>query len=228
MNVVIIDDEIRAIETLSYYLKDFFTDFKVLRTFLNINDGLEFILKNNIDVLFLDINMPKGNGIELLKQLTFHDVKIIMVTAHSKYAIEAIKYGAFDYILKPIELAELNRIHQKLFQNSTFNNKKTKINISISSTHYVFHTDEIIYVSSEGNYSTIHSTTHKELLISRNLKKLELEYFTKLPFFRIHQSFIVNINHIKGFTTNRIILNSNTEIPISSSKQKSFFEVMEN
>jgi two-component system LytT family response regulator len=232
MNTIIVDDELNAIKMLNYHLTEYFKGFKILDTFTNIDDAFAFILKNNIDVLFLDINMPNGSGIDLLNKIQDKNIKTIFTTAHTEYAIDAIKGNAFDYLLKPISLDELNRIHTKLINNLEKKILSPKeldyITIKISSKHYRYEIDDIILISSEGNYSTIHFKNEKNIVITKNLKKMEEEFFNTLPFFRIHQSNIININHIKSFCTQEIELSNNLKSLVSLKKYDQLLNTMEN
>jgi len=228
MKAIIIDDEIKAIELLDYYLTDFFENYEISGRYTNIKDALHHINNNKTDVIFLDINMPEGSGIDLLNLIQDKDLCTIFTTAHSEYAIDAIKLSAFDYLLKPINITELQRVHQKLtnhFNTTPKINPHKKINIKISASHYIFNMDEITHASSEGNYTTIYSTINKPLLISKNLKKVEEDYFRDAPFFRCHQSHIININHVKEYNTNELTLICNNKIPISNKKYAEFVEI---
>ncbi len=229
MNTIIVDDELNAIKMLNYHLTEFFEDFNILDTFTNIDDAFAFILKNKVDVLFLDINMPNGSGLDLINKIQDKNIKTIFTTAHSEYAIDAIKSSAFDYLLKPINLDDLNRVYLKLKQqnkNVHLNNQQDVITLKISSKYHRIPIEEIIMVSSEGNYSTIHRLNNDNIVISKNLKKLEQEYFNHLPFFRIHQSHIVNINHIKSYCTQEIELHKNLKSLVSAKRYEEFLEIM--
>jgi two-component system LytT family response regulator len=231
MKTIIIDDEIKAIELFEYYLTDFFDDFEITGKYTTIKDGLQHVNNQDIDVLFLDINMPNGTGLDLLNLIEGKNICTVFVTAHSEYAIDAIKLSAFDYLLKPINISELNRVHSKLthyLKESKLTSNEKKITIKISSSHYIFDTKDITHISSEGNYTTIHSTTEKPLLISKNLKKVEEDYFYNLPFFRCHQSHIININQVKEYNTYELVLTDNSKVPISSKKHTEFIDIQKN
>lgn len=229
MKTIIVDDEIKAIDLLEYHLTEFFDDFNIIGKYTNINDALINILKNNPDVVFLDINMPNGSGIELLQQLSGKNILTVFCTAHTEYAIEAIKLEAFDYLLKPINIAELNRVHLKLSNKLKARQSEKppgKIKIKAASKFYVFDPKDIINISSEGNYTTIYSTNNSPILISKNLKKVEEEYFSDLPFFRCHQSNIININHVKNYSSNQLILSNDNSVIISNIKLKEFITLV--
>ena len=219
METIIVDDEEKAIEMLEYHLTEYFPDFKVVAKFQNIETAVEGILRMKPEVLFLDINMPSGSGIELLSRIRHLNILTIFLTAHSEYAIEAIKLDAFDYLLKPINISELNRVNAKILESKRKSLKNDdKIKIQISNNIYLFDHSEIIMASSQGNYTTIISTSQKPLMISRNLKKIQDEYLNKLPFYRSHQSFIVNLEHIISYSNYEIILAENHTANLSGKK----------
>lgn len=227
MNTIIVDDETKAIDLLEYHLTEFFEDFNITGKYTNINDTLLHVLKDTPEVIFLDINMPEGTGIELLEQIKDKNILVIFVTAHTEYAIDAIKLDAFDYLLKPINISELNRVHSKIInhlKSSIPEKMPAKIKIKISNKHYLFEPNEIINISSEGNYTTIFSTTNSPILITKNLKKVETEYFSSLPFFRCHQSHIININHITEYSHCEVSLKNKTIIPVSPKKYEKLTE----
>lgn len=219
METIIVDDEEKAIEMLEFHLNEYFPKYNVIATYKNIDDAIDGILKNKPEILFLDINMPSGTGIELLSRIGHLNILTIFLTAHSEYAIEAIKLDAFDYLLKPLDLNELNRVNAKILDfKRKSSTKEEKIKIQISNNIYLFEPNEIILASSEGNYTTIISTTQKPLVLSKNLKKIQEEYFSSLPFYRSHQSFIVNIEHIVHYSNYQIILTDNHKANLSNKK----------
>ncbi len=218
MKTLLVDDEIKAIEMLEYYLTDFFNDFEIVGKCSNISEALELINNQELDIIFLDVNMPNGSGLELMEIIKGKNIKIVLVTAHDKYAVDAIKLDVFDYLLKPINISELNRVHQKIidFDNSTqIIGGDNKIIVKISSNHFVFDKSEIMYIESSGNYSTVHAVGRKPLVISKNLKKVESQYFNQLPFFRAFQSNIININHVRSFSNQEVTMTDGKKLSVS-------------
>lgn len=220
MDTIIVDDEEKALDMLQFYLENYFSKYTIIGRYTNVNDALEGILLKKPDVVFLDINMPSGSGIELLAKIKHLDCKIIFLTAHSKYAIEAIKHSAFDYLLKPLNLDELIRVDYKIesFKTLTSLVKVKKIKIKISNHVYLLDEDDITFASSEGNYTTIHLSKQSPIMISKNIKKIKDEYLYDLPFYRCHQSFIVNLKHILSFSNYEIYLTNGNKISLSNKK----------
>lgn len=222
MKTIIIDDEYRSIEMLEYFLNEFFPEFDVVGKYTNVSDGLIGILQHNPQILFLDINMPEQSGINLFEKIGTKDRITIFVTAHKEYAIDAIQLGAFDYLLKPVSQEELQRLYERIklkLSNEEWD-LSPKVKIKISNRNYLFENDEIVNVCSKGNYSTIHFVDHKPIMITKNLKKVQTEYFSDSPFFRVHQSNLVNLNHIVEYSMNELVLTNEMIVPISSNKYK--------
>lgn len=168
MDTIIIDDEERALDMLEFHLESYFQDYVVIARYSDIHEALLGILKKKPEVIFMDINMPSGSGVELLMKIKHLKCKVIFLTAHSEYAIEAIKHEAFDYLLKPINLEEFNRVDNKIRNSKTNNDIRTskKIKIQISNQVYLFNISEILFARSEGNYTTIYSTTQNPIILS--------------------------------------------------------------
>ncbi|MGV6861912.1 MAG: LytR/AlgR family response regulator transcription factor [Putridiphycobacter sp.] len=231
MKAIIIDDEQQAIDVLVFHLNEYFKDIEIIGTYTEASEGLGFILKQHPDVLFLDINMPKINGINFLEQINQFKIPVVFVTAHAEYAIDAIKLQAFDYLLKPINLAELNRVYQKLVAHGSKQDlsveKEKKINLKVSSNYHVLNENDVVLISSDGNYTTVHTTTNKKHVISKNLKKVEDNYFSAFPFFKVHQSFVININHVKTYNSQEVTLTNNQKCPISNKNKENFMSLME-
>lgn len=228
MKAIIIDDEQQAIDVLVYHITEYFKDIEIIGAFTETSAGLVMIIKHQPDVLFLDINMPKINGINFLKQINGFNIPVVFVTAHADYAIDAIKLQAFDYLLKPIDLSELNRVYQKLLAQNTKENvsHEKKINLKVSSSYHVLDENDVILISSDGNYTTVHTKNNKKMVISKNMKKVVEEYFNDLPFYKIHQSFIININHIKEYNQQKVTLSNQQQYPISNKNKTNFIKLM--
>ncbi len=231
MKVVLIDDELHSIELLEYHLKKVIPKLEIVGKYCDPLDAIKEITKKNIDVLFLDIDMPEISGLEILSLLKNESFPVIFVTAYSKFAIDAIKLNAFDYILKPIDLKELIRIYLKLKShfNNLSNTKKhhnENIVINISNRNLILKKESILNISSEGNYSTIFLSDKSPILITKNMKKMENLYFYELPFLRIHQSHIINTNHVVESNGHGVVLSDGKEIPVSKAKLNILYTIL--
>jgi len=231
MKVLIVDDEEQARETLSYYLGEFFPDLEIIGKCGNITDAGKIFYEAKPDLVFLDITMPSGTGFDLAKRVDFSETFVVFVTAHAEYAIDAIKMNAFDYLLKPVHIDELTRVIAKARISSKNMHGTTipveqKIKIKHEGKIMVLSPDDFIYARSEGNYTNIYLTEGRKIVISRNIKKIEEEYFAEFPFFRTHQSYIVNLRKVIQFDSNEILLETKIEVPLSKLRYDEFKETM--
>lgn len=218
MKVVIVDDELHCTETLEIVLKNLQKQVDILGKFNNPIEALEFIKHNDFDILFLDIEMPKLSGFELLAQLENFNFDVVFTTAYNQYAIKAFKYSALNYLLKPIDTDELlaciNQWETKslrLLASSQFdflmdllkNNPRTKSKIALPTTYGLefIEIDEIIRCQSDSNYTNVFFKNTKPLLICRTLKEVENILGTN-GFIRIHQSHLINPLYLKKFIRN--------------------------
>lgn len=232
LNSVLIDDEINAIKTLEWEIDNLDMPIEVVEKFTNAQKAVDYLVYNSdkIDLIFLDIQMPTMSGLEFLDHFKIRDFEVIFVTAHDEYAIKAIKESALDYILKPVESSELKKSIEKLIAKKSASVKQrksqpiSKVSIPIENKMVFIDPRDIIYCKSDGNYSHIF-TKNDKFLISKTLKLIE----SMLPeslFYRIHQSYLINLSHIKSFdrSSNYIKLINQKELPVSRSKRKDFLD----
>ena len=235
MNCVIIDDEPAAIDVLKFHLSNI--PFVVLKkTFRDPLDALGYLEEQAIDLIFLDINMPKLSGISFPKFLQ-NPPLIIFTTAYSEYALESYELKAVDYLLKPIEF---NRLLQGVMKAQQALKKNTKITTSTpeissdiseqtifvksgSEFHQLF-IQNIKYIESDGNYVTFY--TDKRPLLARYKLSEVLELLPKEYFTRIHRSYIVALKHIETVKKHCVII-SDKEIPISSNYREQFITIID-
>ncbi|MCL7752324.1 LytTR family DNA-binding domain-containing protein [Polaribacter sp. Z022] len=241
LTAVIVDDEPKAIQGLSWELSNFKDQIKVIATFNDPEKALIYIAENEIDCLFLDIEMPTMDGFQFLSKLKSRDFAVVITTAYNEYAIKALKNEAIDYLLKPIDTDDLeetivkvknynfrslnsSKIEKVLLNfNKKLNNKK--ITINTDGKLIFLAPKEILFIESDGNYSTIHTTENKKIVVTKKLKEVN----TLLPedvFFRIHNSFIVNLKKVKEFykTDGYVVLEQNHKIPVSRQKKAEFLD----
>ncbi|MGG6229799.1 LytR/AlgR family response regulator transcription factor [Tenacibaculum sp. SDUM215027] len=242
LRAVIVDDEPKAIQGLSWELSTFENDIEIIETFTVAEKAIKFINDNSIDCLFLDIEMPTMDGFQLLEKLDNKDFAIIITTAYNEYAIKALKNQAIDYLLKPIDSDDLEetigrvKLHYKKNNNtekvekilSSFNKKfnRRKITINTDGKLVFLSQDEILFVESDGNYSTIYTTgVNKKIVVTKKLKEINL-LLPEDHFFRIHNSYIINLNKIKEFlkSDGYVVLENNHKIPVSRQRKSDFLE----
>ncbi len=237
IRAVVIDDEKNSRELISGIIKTNFPEIDI-ESGENVASGIEIINKFKPNIVFLDIDMPDGNGFDILKDIKEYNFKVIFITGHEEHAIKAIKFSALDYILKPIHTLELinsvkeaiKKIKQEneqvkietLLSNlNQINNKPEKLILNTSDNTYIVDIKDIIRCESDNNYTTFSTVNSDKIVMSKTLK----EYENILPeeiFIRIHRSHIININYISRIikrASGYVMLKDNTEIPISPKKK---------
>lgn len=224
---IIVDDEKHAVELLDVLLKNI-PDVKVENTFTSPIDAINYVSKNEINLIFLDVQMPEMSGIDFVKKLSEQNLKIhvIFVTAHNQYLLEALRVHALDFLLKPVDFNELkeaiSRIHQTRKEDFSDSlrklieaNQRRKLRFNTRNGFVTFFEDEILFVKADGVYSMIHLANGKEIIISQNLGKIE-EQLQKKELIKIHRSTIANVNYIFEINRSRkeciLAVNSNNYI----------------
>ena len=233
MKCIAVDDEPRALEVIDNFIcKIDFLD--LVGKFRNPMDAMDFLIQHEIDLVFLDINMPDITGIELVKILK-HKPMVIFTTAYSEHAIESYELDAIDYLLKPFEFNRFLKAvikAKELFNLRSGTETKhavclspvdTKIQLKSGSKTFHVNLDDIIYIEGLGNYVNVFLTDNK--LVTYTSLKDFLEKLPESQFIRIHKSYIISINHIKSFEIHQIKLDNKT-IPIGKNYRKDFINFM--
>ena len=241
ISALIVEDEEKNIEILTNILENHCDDVMVAGAATNIEDAAAFIKKNEVDVVFLDIEMPPQNGFQLLEKFPTIDFDVIFITAHEEYALQAIKFAALDYLLKPISIADVKEALKKVKRNRNGkenelatilkdylkNNDKSfsKIVIPVLDGYNVIDLKDIIYCEAFDSYTKIILTSNASHMISKPLKEYE-EMLGDKGFYRVHKSFLINVHHItkiiKGLGA-AVIMTDKKNIPISTRKNDEFF-----
>ncbi|WP_191858228.1 LytR/AlgR family response regulator transcription factor [Hanstruepera ponticola] len=241
IRAVIVDDEQKAIDSLSWELKKFNSEITVIKTFSKPEDAIQFLNSNSTDCLFLDINMPTMDGFQFLDKLVNRDFAIVITTAYNEYALKALKHEAIDYLLKPIDSDDLKETITKIKKHNTnslpiskieevllnfnknFNQKK--ITISTDGKLIFLETDNIIYIESDGNYSTFVMQDQQKIVVTKKLKEVNA-ILPENYFFRIHNSYIINLNKIKEFIKNDgyVVMQTNDKIPVARQRKSDFLD----
>ena len=240
IRAAIIDDERHSVETLAFKLERYCPEVQVVACYSDPVQGLEYLKENEIDLLFLDIEMPRIDGFELLEQMGEVPFDVIFTTAYDEFGIRAIKFSALDYLLKPVQGQELKAAIAKHAKKSSHNISSSQLEVLFSnikeeqkglpgkialatkeSIEFVA-PDDIIVCSSDSNYTMIYLEDGRRKLISKTLKDFE-EMLSGFSFYRVHHSHMVNLNHVKEYirTDGGYLLMSNKmKLPVSRSKRE--------
>lgn len=214
IRAIIIDDEPRAIQSLLWELASFKSEIAVIDSFTEPEEAIEFLKENKIDACFLDIEMPTMDGFSFLERIGSHDFSVIITSAYDEYALKALKEEAHDYLLKPISNRHLRETIDKIKKQKSFN---------INGCLIFVDANKIVYAEAEGNYAVIYTDDNEKLILTQKLKEVEAMLNTK-HFYRIHNSYIVNLSKIRKYIRNEglVIMENNKEIPVSRSKKNDF------
>ncbi|MBL7701946.1 MAG: response regulator transcription factor [Ferruginibacter sp.] len=244
ITAIIIDDEAKGRLALREKLAAYCKQVNVLAEASNGQEALLLIQHHKPQLIFLDIEMPKMNGFEMLSALSEKKFHIIFTTAYDQYAIKAIKYAAFDYLLKPIDIEELKtaveKIEQKqnhqtqtqaeLLQQNLQHPKKqlNKLAIPTLDGLLFFDINDIIHLEANSNYTFIHFLNKPKITASKTLKEFE-EILPPGIFFRTHHSHLINLNYIKRYIKGdggQIELQNGNYVDVSRRKKEEFLKAI--
>ncbi len=242
IKAIIIDDEKNALEVLEMQLNRFCKDVTIVAACDGGIKGIAAIKKYDPDLVFLDIEMPHKNGFDVLNETREMNYDVIFTTAYDQFAIKAFKFSALDYLLKPVDILELQDAVEKvknkkesggldekiktLFQQLQPQKLTDKIALPVGDAMQFMQPDEIIRCESDSNYTHIFLANGKKITMAKTLKEVE-ENINGSPFFRIHQSHLINMNHISKYIKGDgayVVMNDGTQISISRNKKEAFLE----
>ena len=243
MKAVIIDDEKDSRDILSDYLKKYCPDITICDTGDSVAKGIEIINKHKPDIVFLDIEMPYGNGFDLLEQIGEVNFETVFVTAFDNYAIQALNQSAAYYLLKPINIDELIRAVEKIKTELASNNytqharvllenlrsegqHHQKIMLPTMEGFEIVTIPEILYCEAVDNFTRFHFEKGQPLLICRTLKYFD-EILSTYKFIRIHRSYLINPHHVIRYSKGKggfVTMKNNKELEVSVNKKKDFLD----
>lgn len=229
MRVAIVDDEPIARDILEQYVGrvDGLELASVCRTAV---DAFNVLHKDDIDLIFLDIEMPDMDGLSLLRSLRKRP-KVILTSAYRKYAVEAYEWGAVDYLLKPVPfdrfLKAVNRVMKRRAERQQLPHQRMYLYFKSGKKMVQVFLDEILYIESLSNYVQIHST-HKEKIVTYQKMEYLEQLLPSAEFIRIHRSHIVRKDKIRAFASNHIELNRETKLPVGGSYRDNVHTMIHN
>lgn len=247
IKAVIIDDERPSIDTLKWKLENYCPEVAVEAAFHNPAEGVDFLKKNETDLLFLDIEMPMLNGFDVLEELG-RDVSfdIIFTTAYDNFGIQAVKFSALDYLLKPVQNKELKEAIEKhlrksqrrvpseqidnLLSNVQAERRGKRVRVALASKESIEFVDpnDIVLCIASSNYTEVYLTSGVKRLISKTLKEFE-DLLTPYDFFRPHHSHLVNLNRVREFIRGDggyLILENRMQVAVSKSKREELLTLL--
>lgn len=236
---IIIEDELNNAKFLHYLVDNYSPIIKVIGVAHSVEEAKKFLLNNKPDIIFLDVELGKQNAFKIFDVINPNAYQLILTTAHEEYAIDAIKISAIDYLVKPINIDDFICATQKVISNlevkrelevsrqatdDKFNQKQTNINkvisIPVKNELLLIKIENILYLSSNGNYTIFHLYNGEELLSSTNIGTYD-DNVSFENFFRIHNSYIINLLFLKKVVKGEgyyCIMENNKSLPISRRK----------
>jgi two-component system, LytTR family, response regulator len=240
MKALIIDDEVDCVGVLDKLLTKYCPSIQIVGMTSIAEEGILLANKHKPDLLFLDIEMPVKNGFQVLDELENVPNHLVFTTAYDRYAVQAIKYAAMDYLLKPIDAAELQQAVGKALQKQEIDlrqldllrkqlyapQRNTSDRIALPYQHgYTFiDVSSIIFCEADNNYTKIYLTTGEMYLITKTLGDVE-EVLDKDTFFRTHRQYLININHIKRYIKGDgsiLVMTNDGNVPIARNRKDEF------
>jgi len=245
IKAILVDDELSSLQNLRQKIEEFCPDLQVIAMAQKPEEAMLLIKHHKPDVIFLDIEMPKMSGFRMLDELGECDFEIIFTTAYNHYAIDAIRISAFDYLMKPIAIKELQVSVDRLSRMRSFSQTKEKIDILKSSMgdkksqedKIAIPTSEglefipiknILHIESSSNYSKIFFTESKTLLVTKLLKDFE-DMLQPYRFYRIHNSHLINLNYIQKYVKangGQVMMQDGTVIDVARRKKEEFLKMI--
>jgi len=244
INAIIVDDEQHCIDRLSGLLqKHHASGIHLAGSFTSVKEGIRGIQSLNPQLIFLDVQIHDRTGFDLLRECGTVNFKVIFTTAYDKFAIQAIKFSAIGYLLKPIDEDDLQEALDKLQENSVEDvqkmagviehnlhpaTKRKKITIPTGNELIFLDIDDIIRCHSDVNYTTIYKTDKQKIVVAKTLKEFE-EMLSEYHFFRVHNSDLINLSYIKSYNKGKggsVVLTDGTELEVSTRRKDDFLKAM--
>lgn len=244
LKAILIDDELSSLQNLQQKLTEFCPDVAIAATTQKPEEAILLIRRHKPDVIFLDIEMPRMNGFRMLDELGTFDFDIIFTTAYNHYAVDAIRISAFDYLMKPIAIKDLQAAVERLARHRQLQTKdkldvlrqsltnarsqEEKIAIPTSDGLEFIPIKNILHIESSSNYSKLFFTEGKAILVTKLLKDFE-DLLLPYQFFRVHNSHLINLKHIRKYIRGeggQVIMQNGDVIDVSRRKRDEFLKLI--
>jgi len=234
--VCIIDDEQDGREYVSLLLENEFPEIQNAFQASSVEEAYIYLTKNTPDILFLDIQLKDGTAFDLLSKLREIDSQIIFITAFEHFAIQAIKNGATDYLLKPIKkidfIIAVNKALENIKRNknhSTNSTTNNKISLPTLQGFKLTNITDIVRCEADSSYTTFHLADKTKIMVSKTLHEFE-EHLSEYNFFRIHHKHLINLSHLKEYIKGKggqVIMTDNSILDVSVRKKNDFLYKIE-
>jgi two-component system, LytTR family, response regulator len=242
MKTIIIDDELDCVKLLSLQLKLTCPEINIVAECTQSLEGIKLIQDLKPDIVFLDIEMPRLNGFQMLEALGEINFSLVFVTAYDKFAVKAFRYAAIDYLLKPIETKELQDCIKKIEKQLKTDQRQLDMLKSQYSPNKKIHPDkialpfqngvsfvlveEIIYCEADDNYTKFYLKNGQVCLVSKTLRDIQ-ETLEERNFLRVHRQFLINLNHINRYVKgegNYLVMTNEVSIPVARNQKEKLVE----
>lgn len=236
LKTIIVEDEANSREILKNYIEKYCQNVELLGEAANIKEGFELIEQHDLDLVFLDVEMPFGNAFDLLDKVPDRTFETVFVTAYNHYALDALNSHAAYYLMKPINIDELVKAVEYVDEikikeaslegkvlNPKIGNTKGKITIPQQNGFQIIEVENIHFCKADDNYTEIY-LENKKIVVSKTLKYFE-EALNEFSFSRIHKSYLVNINEVDKYVKGKggsVILKNGKELSVSASRKAAF------
>jgi two-component system LytT family response regulator len=244
LKTILIDDELPSLQNLEQKITEFCPDVKILASTQKPEEAIKLIELHRPDVIFLDIEMPRMNGFKMLEEINEKDFDIVFTTAYNLYAIDAVRISAFDYLVKPVAVKDLQNCVARLFKDqskqtpekldvlrqnlSDSRSQNDKITISTNEGIEFIEIKEIMRIESSSNYSKIFFKDGRSLLVTKLLKDFE-EILLPYRFYRIHNSHLINLSYIKKYVRGdggQVVMQNDEVIDVARRKKEEFLKLI--
>lgn len=244
LRAIIIDDEVHCAETLEWQLKNFCPTVELIGVYSSPTEGLGAIVSLKPDLVFLDIEMPKMNGFQLLKSLDKVEFGVIFTTAFDQFAVQAFKVSAIDYLVKPIDddelISAIGKASKRTPENSAVsvdflleqlqeNKLSNRLFLPTLNGLEFVNKETVLRCESDSNYTTVHFEKEDKMVISKTLKEFE-DLLPENHFFRVHNSHIINLMHVQKYVRGdggHLIMKNGDIVPVSRAKKHLLLEYLQ-
>lgn len=244
LKAILVDDERSSLQNLQQKLLEFCPDISVIASAENPEDAILLIRQHKPDVIFLDIEMPRMSGLRMLEELTDYTGEIIFTTAYNHYAVDAIRISAFDYLVKPVSITDLQNAVARLVKykqsetkerldilRQSLNENKSqedKIAVPTADGMEFIQIKNIVHIESSSNYSKIFLKEGKAMLVTKLLKDFE-DILMPYKFYRIHNSHLINLSYIKKYIRGdggQVVMQNGDIVDVARRKKEEFLRLI--